>query len=155
MVCGSQGLIMSPPETRYAKAGDVSIAFQVSGSGPFDLIFVPGFVSNLDVQWETPGYLDLFARFGRFSRLIRFDKRGTGLSDRVSGIPNLDERMDDVRAVMDAVGSSRAALFGLSEGGPMSLLCRHLSRTRSRPYSVWQLCASPDAYRQGGPAAQY
>ena len=113
---------MSPPETRYAKAGDVSIAFQVSGSGPFDLIFVPGFVSNLDVQWETPGYLDLFARFGRFSRLIRFDKRGTGLSDRVSGIPNLDERMDDVRAVMDAVGSSRAALFGLSEGGPMSLL---------------------------------
>jgi class 3 adenylate cyclase len=113
---------MSPPETRYARSGDVSIAYQVSGSGPFDLIFVPGFVSNLDVLWETPGFSDLFDRLGRFSRLIRFDKRGTGLSDRVVGIPNLDERMDDVRAVMDAAGSSRAALFGISEGGIMSLL---------------------------------
>jgi class 3 adenylate cyclase len=121
-MCGSQGFTMSPPETRYARAGDVSIAYQVSGSGPFDLIFVPGFVSNLDVHWETPGFSDLFVRLGRFSRLIRFDKRGTGLSDRVAGIPNLDERMDDVRAVMDAAGSSRAALFGMSEGGPMSLL---------------------------------
>jgi pimeloyl-ACP methyl ester carboxylesterase len=113
---------MSPPETRYARSGDVSIAYQVSGRGPFDLIFVPGFVSNLDVLWETPGFSDLFDRLGRFSRLIRFDKRGTGLSDRVAGIPNLDERMDDVRAVMDAAGSSRAALFGISEGGIMSLL---------------------------------
>jgi class 3 adenylate cyclase len=113
---------MSPPETRYARAGDVSVAYQVSGSGPFDLIFVPGFVSNLDLLWETPGLSDLFVRLGRFSRLIRFDKRGTGLSDRVTGIPNLDERMDDVRAVMDAAGSSRAALFGMSEGAPMCLL---------------------------------
>jgi class 3 adenylate cyclase len=113
---------MSPPETRYAKSGDVSIAYQVSGSGPLDLIFVPGFVSNLDVHWETPGWSDLFARLGRFSRLVRFDKRGTGLSDRVSGIPNLDVRMDDVRAVMDAAGLTRAAIFGVSEGGPMSLL---------------------------------
>jgi len=113
---------MSPPETRYAKSGEVSIAYQVSGSAPLDLIFVPGFVSNLDVQRESPGYSDLFARLERFSRLIRFDKRGTGLSDRVSGIPNLDERMDDVRAVMDAAGSSRASLLGISEGGPMSLL---------------------------------
>jgi pimeloyl-ACP methyl ester carboxylesterase len=121
-MCGSQGFSMSPPETPYARAGDVSIAYQVSGSGPFDLIFVPGFVSNLDVHWETPGFSDLFVRLERFSRLIRFDKRGTGLSDRVAGIPNLDERMDDVRAVMDAAGSSRAALFGMSEGGPMSRL---------------------------------
>jgi len=113
---------MSPPQTRYAKSGEVSIAYQVSGSGPMDLIFVPGFVSNLDVQWETPGYSEFFARLGRFSRLIRFDKRGTGLSDRMVGISNLDERMDDVRAVMDATGSRRAALFGVSEGGPMSLL---------------------------------
>jgi pimeloyl-ACP methyl ester carboxylesterase len=113
---------MSPPETRYAKSGDVSIAYQVSGSGPLDLIFVPGFVSNLDVHWETPGWSDLFARLGRFSRLVRFDKRGTGLSDRVPGIPNLDVRMDDVRAVMDAAGLTRAAIFGVSEGGPMSLL---------------------------------
>ena len=113
---------MSPPETRYAKSGDVSIAYQVSGSGPLDLIFVPGFVSNLDVHWETPGWSDLFARLGRFSRLVRFDKRGTGLSDRVPGIPHLDVRMDDVRAVMDAAGLTRAAIFGVSEGGPMSLL---------------------------------
>jgi class 3 adenylate cyclase len=113
---------MSPPETRYAKSGEVSIAYQVSGSGPLDLLFVPGFVSNLDVQWETPGWSDLFARLGRFSRLVRFDKRGTGLSDRVPGIPTLDVRMDDVRAVMDAAGLTRAAIFGVSEGGPMSLL---------------------------------
>ena len=84
---GSQGLTMSPPGTRYAEAGDVT---PTKESGPFDLIFVPGFVSNPDVQWETPGYSDLCARLGRFSPLIRFDKRGTGLSDRVSGIPNLD-----------------------------------------------------------------
>ena len=124
---------MSPPETRYAKSGDISIAYQVSGSGPFDLIFVPGFVSNLDVYWERRGYSDLFARRGRFSRLIRFDKRGTGLSDRVSGIPNLEQRMDDVRAVMDAAGSSRAALFGISEGAPMSLLfaATYPERTRA------------------------
>jgi class 3 adenylate cyclase len=113
---------MSAPETRYAKSGDISIAYQVSGSGPLDLIFVPGFVSNLDIQWEAPGISDLFHGLGRFARLIRFDKRGTGLSDRIAGIPNLDERMDDVRAVMDAVGSKRAAIFGVSEGGPMSLL---------------------------------
>jgi class 3 adenylate cyclase len=109
-------------QTRYAKSGDVSIAYQVMGSGPFDLVFVPGFVSNLDVQLEHPGWSSFFSRLSSFSRLIRFDKRGTGLSDRVAGIANLEDRMDDVRAVMDAVGSERAALFGSSEGGPMSLL---------------------------------
>lgn len=113
---------MIPPQTRYAKSGDVSIAYQVTGSGPFDLVFVPGFVSNLDVQLEIPGWSHFFSRLSNFSRLIRFDKRGTGLSDRVAGIANLEDRMDDVRAVMDAVGSQRAALFGMSEGGPMSLL---------------------------------
>jgi class 3 adenylate cyclase len=113
---------MDPPETRYAKSGDLSIAYQVTGSGPLDLVFVPGFVSNLDLAWENPGLTHFFSRLAAFSRLIRFDKRGTGLSDRMSGIANLEERMDDVRAVMDAVGSERAALFGASEGGPMSLL---------------------------------
>jgi class 3 adenylate cyclase/esterase/lipase len=113
---------MIPSQTRYAKSGDVSIAYQVTGSGPFDLVFVPGFVSNLDGQLENPGWLHFFSRLSSFSRLIRFDKRGTGLSDRVAGIANLEDRMDDVRAVMDAVGSERAAVFGISEGGPMSLL---------------------------------
>ncbi|MGC2415028.1 MAG: adenylate/guanylate cyclase domain-containing protein [Stellaceae bacterium] len=113
---------MDPPETRYAKSGDLSIAYQVTGSGPLDLVFVPGFVSNLDAMWENPGWAHWFTRLAQFSRLIRFDKRGTGLSDRVAGIATLEERMDDVRAVMDAVGSERAALFGVSEGGGMSLL---------------------------------
>ncbi|HZK91753.1 MAG TPA: adenylate/guanylate cyclase domain-containing protein [Stellaceae bacterium] len=113
---------MDPPETRYAKSGDLSIAYQVTGSGPLDLVFVPGFVSNLDTMWETPGWAHWFTRLAQFSRLIRFDKRGTGLSDRMAGIANLEDRMDDVRAVMDAVGSERAALFGVSEGGGMSLL---------------------------------
>jgi class 3 adenylate cyclase len=113
---------MIPSQTRYAKSGDVSIAYQVTGSGPFDLVFVPGFVSNLDFQLEHPGWSHFFSRLSNFSRLIRFDKRGTGQSDRVAGIANLEDRMDDVRAVMDAVGSERAALFGISEGGPMSLL---------------------------------
>src|SRR6516165_8084897 len=113
---------MIPSQTRYAKSGDVSIAYQVTGSGPFDLIFVPGFVSNLDLQLENPGWSHFFSRLSSFSRLIRFDKRGTGQSDRVAGIANLEDRMDDVRAVMDAVGSERAALFGISDGGPMSLL---------------------------------
>jgi class 3 adenylate cyclase len=110
-----------PSQTRYAKSGDVNIAYQVTGSGPFDLVFVPGFVSNLDFQLEHPGWSHFFSRLSNFSRLIRFDKRGTGQSDRV-GIANLEDRMDDVRAVMDAVGSERAALFGISDGGPMSLL---------------------------------
>ncbi len=112
----------SPPKTQYTKSGDLHIAYQVTGSGPLDLVFVPGFVSHLEYQWEHPWSARFFERLGSFSRLIRFDKRGTGLSDRVGGIPTLEQRMDDVRAVMDAVGSQRAALFGGSEGGPMSLL---------------------------------
>jgi class 3 adenylate cyclase len=112
------------PETRYAKSGDVNIAYQVVGDGPFDLMYVPGFVSHLECGWELPSYTRFFQRLASFSRLIIFDKRGTGLSDRVSmtELPTLEQRMDDVRAVMDAVGSERAALFGISEGGPMSAL---------------------------------
>ena len=110
------------PETRYAKSGDVHIACQVIGNGPIDLVFVPGFISHVDHVWEEPRWAGFLERLASFSRLICFDKRGTGVSDRVSAIPTLEERMDDVRAVMDAVGSERAALFGISEGGPMSLL---------------------------------
>lgn len=110
------------PETRYTKSGDIHIAYQVTGSGPLDLVWVPGFVSHLEYQWEYPASARSLERLGTFARVIRFDKRGTGLSDRLSAIPTLEQRMDDVRAVMDAVGSERAALFGVSEGGPMSCL---------------------------------
>ena len=118
---GSERFAMLP-ETRYAKSGDVHIAYQVIGNGPIDLVFVPGFISHVDHVWDEPRWAGFLERLASFSRLICFDKRGTGLSDRVSAIPTLEERMDDVRAVMDAVGSERAALFGISEGGPMSLL---------------------------------
>ena len=113
---------MVPPETRYARSGDLRIAYQVVGSGSFDLVLVFGFVSNLDLVWERPEWANFLSRLAKFSRLILFDKRGTGLSDRTAGIANLEERIDDIRAVMDAVQSERAALFGISEGGPMCLL---------------------------------
>jgi class 3 adenylate cyclase len=110
------------PVTKYAQSGNVGIAYQVIGEGPIDLLIVPGFISHLEQAWEDPGYARFLQRLASFSRLIRFDKRGTGLSDRVTDIPTLEQRMDDVRVVMDAVGSQRAALFGISEGGPMSVL---------------------------------
>jgi pimeloyl-ACP methyl ester carboxylesterase len=110
------------PETRYTKSGDINIAYQVVGSGPRDLILVPGWVSNIEVLWEEPAVARFLARLASFSRLILFDKRGTGLSDRLGELPTLETRMDDVRAVMDAVGSERAALCGYSEGGVMCAL---------------------------------
>jgi pimeloyl-ACP methyl ester carboxylesterase len=109
------------PETRYAQSDGVSIAYQTLGEGPIDLVVVPGWVSNLDLFWEQPAVEAFYRRLASFSRLILFDKRGTGLSDRVE-LPSLEVRMDDVRAVLDAVGSERAALLGYSEGGPMSAL---------------------------------
>ena len=126
---------MTAPETRYATSGDCRIAYQVVGHGPVDLVFVPGFISNLEVHWEDPGYTHLLNRLASFTRLILLDKRGTGLSDRVDAhrLPSLETRMDDLRAVMDAVGSGRAALLGASEGAPMSLLfaATYPERTRS------------------------
>jgi class 3 adenylate cyclase len=110
------------PETKYARTGDISIAYQVAGDGPIDVVLVPGLISHLEVFWEMPARALSYRRYTSFARLIRFDKRGTGLSDRVVGTATLEERMDDVRAVMDAVGSERAALVGTSEGGPMSIL---------------------------------
>jgi class 3 adenylate cyclase len=125
------------PETRYARSGDVSIAYQVTGDGPFDVVHVPGFVSNVEVSWQVP----LIAAFNRhlasFCRLIRFDKRGTGMSDRVTGVPTLETRMDDVRAVMDAAASERAALLGASEGGSMSILF-----AATYPERTWALVLS-------------
>jgi len=112
------------PTTRYAKSGDYSIAYQVVGNGALDIVLVLGFVSHIENAWEDPDFARFLNRLASFSRLILFDKRGTGLSDRVpvQDLPTLEERMDDVRAVMDAAGSKSAALFGISEGGPMSML---------------------------------
>jgi len=111
-------------ETRYARSGEVNIAYQVFGSGPVDLVFVMGWVSHLEFFWKEPHFARFLARLSRFSRVILFDKRGTGLSDRVANqaLPTLEQRMEDVHAVMDATGSRRAVLFGVSEGGPMCAL---------------------------------
>ncbi len=112
------------PKTHFTRSGDVHIAYQVVGEGPLDLVFVAGWLSHIELAWEEPTLAAFLRRLASFSRLILFDKRGTGLSDRVPNdkLPTLEERMDDVRAVMDAVGSERAALFGFSEGGNMSTL---------------------------------
>jgi pimeloyl-ACP methyl ester carboxylesterase/class 3 adenylate cyclase len=113
------------PETRYAKTADgVHVAYQVVGEGPVDMVFVMGWVTNVEAMWDDPDFARFLGRLASFSRLILFDKRGVGLSDRVpeDRLPDLETRMDDVRAVMDAVGSERAVIFGVSEGGPMSML---------------------------------
>ena len=113
---------MDAPDVRYAQSGDVNIAYSVVGDGPFDVVFIAGWViSALEIAWEGPP-ARFYERMAAFCRLILFDKRGTGLSDRVSGLPDLETRMDDVRAVMDAVGSKRAAIVGVSEGGPLTAL---------------------------------
>jgi class 3 adenylate cyclase len=109
-------------ETHYAKSSDVFIAYQVTGRGSIDLMLAPGFISHLDHAYEEPQLARWLHDVSSFCRLIRFDKRGTGLSDRGVGIPHLEERMDDIRAVLDAVGSNKTALIGVSEGGPMSIL---------------------------------
>ena len=116
--------LLRSPETMYARSGDVNIAYQVIGDAPLDLVFVMGWVSHLEYFWREPNFARFLNRLASFSRLILFDKRGTGLSDRVPihQLPTLEQRMDDVRAVMDAVGSERAALCGVSEGGPMCSL---------------------------------
>lgn len=116
---------------RFARSGDVDIAYDVIGDGPVDLVFVEGAYTHLEVAWELPAYRHFCERLAEFTRLIRFDKRGMGMSDRVPGSIGLDERMDDIRAVMDAVGSERAAVMGESEGGPLSMLfaAAHPERT--------------------------
>ena len=107
-----------PPETRYAKADDgVHIAYQVFGDGPIDVVVIPGFISHLDLVWEDPGLAGALERLGSFARVVAFDKRGTGMSDRAERLPDMDRRMLDIGAVMDAVGCPQAALFGVSEGG--------------------------------------
>jgi pimeloyl-ACP methyl ester carboxylesterase len=110
------------PETRYARSGDVMVAYQVLGEGPFDVVYVPGAISHVELQWDAAGLATLLRGLAEHARVLVFDKRGTGMSDRVAGVPALEERSDDIRAVMDAAGSDRAALFGVSEGVPMSVV---------------------------------
>ena len=110
------------PKTKYARAGDINIAYQVVGDGPVDILYAQGWLTNIEYAWESPDYARFLNKLGRFSRLIFFDKRGTGMSDREVGVPTLEQRAEDIKAVLDAVGSEKAVLYGASEGGNMSTL---------------------------------
>jgi pimeloyl-ACP methyl ester carboxylesterase/class 3 adenylate cyclase len=110
------------PETRYAKSRDVHIAYQVFGDGPVNLVLAPPFVSNIENYWDEPDFSRWLLRLASYARIVMLDKRGTGMSDRVTELPGLDERMDDIRAVLDAAGMDQAALLGISEGGPLTAL---------------------------------
>jgi pimeloyl-ACP methyl ester carboxylesterase len=156
------------PQVRFARSGGVDIAYQVLGDGPVDLVFVEGFMSHRQVMWELPEYARYCERLAEFTRLILFDKRGVGMSDRVPGATTLETRMDDIRAVMDAVGSKRAAVMGESEGGPLAILfaaahpdrCEALilqgAELRERTDETWPWGESTDeeleAYLAGLPA---
>jgi class 3 adenylate cyclase len=145
---------MATPETRFAKAGDLSIAYQAVGSGDVDVILVPQWLSNIEQYWENPTAAYFLRRIASFSRLIMFDKRGTGLSDSVQDTQTLEERMDDVLAVMDAVGSERAVLFGPSEGGPMAALFAATYPDRCISLVLYGACArwlQSDDYPEGRP----
>ncbi len=109
------------PAIRYAKSGDLNIAFSVTGEGP-DLVVAPGFISHLDIMWEEPSVVHFYSRLASFRRVVTFDKRGTGLSDPAMHAPTLEESVDDLRAVMDAAGCERADVLGISEGGTMAIL---------------------------------
>jgi pimeloyl-ACP methyl ester carboxylesterase/class 3 adenylate cyclase len=137
------------PETQYAQSGDLSIAYQVLGDGAFDIVFVSGFVSHLELAWELRGAVQSVRRLADCSRLITFDKRGTGLSERTLGFGSAEERMDDIRAVMNAAGSERAALVGLSEGGPLAILFAATYPERVSALVLW------DTYARGLEAPDY
>src|SRR5262245_61849585 len=113
---------MQPPTTRYTKSGDVHLAYQVFGEGPINLVLAPPFVSNVENYWDEPDFARWLLRLASYCRVAMFDKRGTGMSDHVSELPGFDQRMDDLRAVMDAAGFDQAALLGVSEGGPLTAL---------------------------------
>ncbi|MDH3899869.1 MAG: adenylate/guanylate cyclase domain-containing protein [Gammaproteobacteria bacterium] len=123
---------MEPSRTQYAKNGDIHVAYQVFGEGEVDLILVPGFISHIENSWDEPDLAGWLRRLGSFSRVIMFDKQGTGLSDQGSELPGMDERMDNIRAVMDAQGVERAAIFGISEGGSLATLFAATHPDRSR-----------------------
>ena len=128
------------PETQYAQSGDLSIAYQVLGDGPIDVVFVSGFISHQELQWEGAMRLPI-RRVAEYARLITFDKRGTGLSERTLGYGGAEDRMDDIRAVMDAAGSERAAVIGLSEGGPLAILFAATYPERTTGLVLWNTYA--------------
>jgi class 3 adenylate cyclase len=138
------------PETRYAKSGSAHIAYQTIGSGSIDLVLIPGLFTQVEHQWEEPGFARFLNRLASFSRLIIFDARGAGLSDRALELPPMEEQMDDVGAVLDAVGSSSAAFFGLSQAGPMAMLFAASHPERTRALVLYATYASPRA-REGYP----
>ena len=136
------------PRTKYARSGDVAIAYQVTGQGPLDLVWAPGTMSHLDLDWEMPLRAMFLEKLGQFCRVIKFDKRGTGLSDRPTRMATLEERTDDIRAVMDAETIERASLFGVSEGGSMACMFTALNPDRVRSLMIWgtqaRWSATPD-----------
>ena len=142
-------IVGGPSATGYAKSGYLSIAYQVIGDGPLDVVFVPGFVSHLDIGWELVPFAKTLTRLSSFARVIVFDKRGTGLSDRTAGLPTLAERMDDIRAVMDAAGSTRAAVIGLSEGGPSAMLFAATFPERTTALVLWLTAVRPPLEERG------
>lgn len=130
-----------PPKTQYARRGDVNIAYQVIGDGPVDLLCAPGFISHVDLYWTSPEVTHFLRRMGSFCRFIIFDKPGTGASDPVADVPTLEERVEDMKAVLDAVGSERPALLGISEGGPMSIMFAATYPDRTRSLILYGSCA--------------
>src|SRR4051812_10326252 len=141
-----------PSETQYAQSGDLSIAYQVIGDGALDILFVPGFVSNVELMWDLPGWAHMLKRLSSVGRLIVFDKRGTGCSDRSMGTGSAEDRMDDLRAVADAAEVESAHLVGLSEGGPLAILFATTFPERVRSLVLWGTFAralwAPD-YQEG------
>jgi class 3 adenylate cyclase len=125
------------PETRYAQSGDLSIAYQTVGEGPLDILFIPGFVSNVELLWDIPMWADMFNRFSKMGRFVFFDKRGTGCSDRSLGTGSAEDRMDDARAVADAAGIEQAVVIGISEGGPLAILFATAFPERVRSLVLW------------------
>jgi class 3 adenylate cyclase/alpha-beta hydrolase superfamily lysophospholipase len=140
--------MLEPVEVQYAQSGDLSIAYSVFGDGPLDVVFVPGFISHQELAWDSPLMRGIYERLGAFARVITFDKRGTGLSERTLGFGSAEERMDDIRAVMDAVGCERAALIGISEGGPLTILFAATYPERASALVLWgtfaRILAAPD-----------
>src|SRR5436309_3024726 len=133
---GRRGSCMQPV-TQYARSGDVHIAYQAFGEGPINVVVVPGFVSNVENYWDEPSFARFLTRLASYARVVTFDKRGTGMSDRVAELPGLDQRMDDLRAVMDAAGMEQASLFGISEGAPLSVLFAATYPARCRALALY------------------
>jgi class 3 adenylate cyclase len=136
---------MEIPQTRYARSGDVSIAYQKFGSGPRRIVFAPGFISHAELVWEHPRAAHFLQRLGRMGEVVIFDKRGTGMSDRVADMPSLDQRMDDIAAVMDAAGFASASLIGISEGGAM---CQLFAATHPQKVEALVLMGSYGSFRE-------